>query len=169
MQDDITDGVRWAIQQGVADESRVCASGGSYGAYSALTGAFREPDLFKCVVGMAGVYDLTLLYERGDIQMAARGVNYLKEVLGEDRDELRSRSPVYNAKAIKAKVFLLHGTEDWRAPIAHAERLRSALQEAGNPPEWQVESGEGHGFFGAEHRADAYKKILDFFDRNIGH
>lgn len=168
MQDDVTDAVRWAIEQGIADPSRICIFGASYGAYSALIGAVREPDLFKCAIGMAGVYDLPLMFTKGDIQFQARGMAYLKDELGNDMADLRDRSPVYHAKSIKAKVMLLHGTDDQRAPLEHAQRMRKALVDAGNPPEWIVESNEGHGFFGLENRAAAYTRILDFIGRNIG-
>jgi dipeptidyl aminopeptidase/acylaminoacyl peptidase len=169
MQDDVTDGVRWAIQDGTADAARICIYGGSYGAYSAMMGAVREPTLFKCAIGLSGVYDLPMLFDKGDIRLLQSGNLYLKEALGTDTQELKARSPAYNAKAIQAKVLLLHGAQDERAPFAHAEHMRKALIDAGNPPEWLVESGEEHGFFGPQNRADAYSKILDFLDRNIGH
>ncbi len=68
MQNDVTDAVQWAVEQGTADPQRVCIYGASYGAYAALAGAYREPDLFKCAIGMSGVYDLPLLFEKGDIR-----------------------------------------------------------------------------------------------------
>jgi dipeptidyl aminopeptidase/acylaminoacyl peptidase len=168
MQDDITDAVKWAISSGIADRNRICAYGGSYGAYAALTGAFREPDLFKCAVGVAGVYDLPLMFEKGDIQERESGINYLKDALGTDTNELRARSPVYNADKIKAKVLLVHGKDDERAPYEHAKRMREALQKAGNNPEWISEDGEAHGFGGEAHRAKQWEKMLAFFATNIG-
>jgi dipeptidyl aminopeptidase/acylaminoacyl peptidase len=59
VQDDYADAVRWAINEGVAADGRVCFYGTGYGAYSALMTAAREPDLFQCVIGIAGVYDLS--------------------------------------------------------------------------------------------------------------
>jgi dipeptidyl aminopeptidase/acylaminoacyl peptidase len=168
MQDDITDGVRWAIGDGVADAKRICIYGGSYGAYASLTGVYREPDMFRCAVGLAGIYDLPLMFEKGDIQSVERGVNYLKAAVGTDTDELKRRSPVYNADKIKAAVFLLHGKSDERAPYEHAVRMRAALTQAGNPPEWFTEWGEGHGFNDERHRVEAYQKILAFLDKHIG-
>jgi dipeptidyl aminopeptidase/acylaminoacyl peptidase len=165
----VTDGVRWAIGDGVADANRICIYGGSYGAYSALTGAFREPGMFKCAVGMAGVYDLALMFQKGDIPTFTRGLNYLKDALGEDRDELRGRSPAHNAKAITAKVLLVHGKEDPRAPLVQAERMRKALVQAGNPPEWVTETGESHGIFNPQNRVETWNRILAFFERNVGH
>jgi dipeptidyl aminopeptidase/acylaminoacyl peptidase len=161
--------VRWAIQEGVADANRICIYGGSFGAYSALVGVSREPTMFKCAVGMAGVYDLPLLYSRGDVEKSRRGVNFLKDAVGDDEKDLQARSPVYSARSITAKVLLLHGADDFRAPLEHAKRMREALVEAGNPPEWIVEGGEDHGFSNPENRVSAYTRILEFIDRNIGH
>jgi dipeptidyl aminopeptidase/acylaminoacyl peptidase len=168
MQDDITDGVKWAIGDGVADPKRICIYGGSYGAYAALTGAFREPGLFRCAVGMAGIYDLSLMWTKGDIQTSASGKNYLDLALGTDKKELERRSPVYNADKIRIPVLLLHGRVDERAPYEHAKRMRDALKKAGNPPELSTEWGEGHGFFDEANRAAAYGRILEFFAKNLG-
>ncbi|HTQ37221.1 MAG TPA: prolyl oligopeptidase family serine peptidase, partial [Steroidobacteraceae bacterium] len=65
VQDDYADAVRWAIQDGVAADGHVCFYGTGFGAYSAMTAAARAPDLFQCVVGVAGVYDLPDLYKEG--------------------------------------------------------------------------------------------------------
>ena len=168
MQDDVTDAVKWAIADGVADAKRICIYGASYGGYAALTGAFREPDMFRCAVGLAGVYDLTLMFERGDVKTVKAGRNYLKQTLGTDMEELKRRSPVYNAEKIHAAVLLLHGEDDERAPIEHALRLRAALEKAGNPPEWLTEAGEKHGFFDEANRVQVYDRMLAFFARHLG-
>jgi len=168
MQDDITDGVKWAVADGVTDPKRICIFGGSYGAYAALTGAYREPDLFRCAVGMSGVYDLPMMFEKGDIPRTDSGIRYLKEAVGTDEEELKRRSPVYNAEKIKAAVMLIHGAQDQRAPIQHATKMRAALERVGNPPEWLTESGEGHGFQDQKHRTEAYEKILAFLAKHLG-
>jgi len=168
MQDDVTDGVRWAIADGVADAKRICIFGWSYGAYAALTGAFREPELFRCAVGAAGVYDLPLMFEKGDIQTARAGIRYMKLAIGTDEEELKRRSPVYNADKIKVPVLLLHGKLDDRAPYEHAKRMRDALAKAGNTAELTSEWGEGHGFFDEANRLAAYTKMLEFFGKHLG-
>ena len=168
MQDDVTDSVKWAIKSGLVDRNRICIYGGSYGAYAALTGAYREPDLFKCAVGMAGIYDLPLMFSRGDIKETDSGVRYLREAVGTDEADMRARSPVYNADKIKAKVMLIHGREDERAPFEHARRMRAALQKVGNEPVWISEVGEEHGFWNENHRAETYTRMLAFFETNLG-
>jgi dipeptidyl aminopeptidase/acylaminoacyl peptidase len=116
---------------------------------------------------MAGVYDLSLMYTKGDIQTVTRGVNYLKLALGADVKELKRRSPVYNAEKIRAPVMLLHGKDDQRAPLEHALRMRAALEKAGRPPEFLSEWGEQHGFFDEDNRIKAYERILAFFEKHL--
>jgi dipeptidyl aminopeptidase/acylaminoacyl peptidase len=168
MQDDITDAVKWVIGAGIADRDRICIYGASYGGYAALTGIHREPDLFKCAIGMAGVYDLPLMFEEGDIQTLERGQNYLREAVGTNAEDMRQRSPVYHAEKMKAAVMLIHGKDDERAPFEHALRMRAALTKAGKPPEWISEGRERHGIFDEASRAEVYEKMLDFFAKHIG-
>jgi dipeptidyl aminopeptidase/acylaminoacyl peptidase len=166
MQDDVTDAVNWAIKDGVADASRICIMGGSFGAYSALAGVFREPEMFRCAVGIAGVYDLELMHKKGDIPDLESGRRYLRMAVGTDAADMQSRSPSFNAERIKAAVFLVHGRDDERAPYEQAVRMRAALQKAGNSPEWLVESKEGHGFFNEKNRAEVYTRILEFLAKH---
>jgi dienelactone hydrolase len=168
MQDDITDTVRYTITEGIADEDRICIYGASYGGYAAMTGAFRDPDLYRCAVGYAGVYDLPLMFEKGDIPERESGILYLREALGADPEDLKARSPTQNAARIKAATLLIHGKLDERAPYAHAVAMRRALIEAGNPPDWLVENREGHGFQNHHNRLAMYRKLLDFFDAHTG-
>src|SRR5262249_36606925 len=109
MQDDISDATRWTIDERVADPARICIFGGSYGGYAALTGAFEDPDLYRCAIGYSGVYDLPLLFKSGEIANRRWGPSYLKEAVGVETDSLRALSPVYNAERIKAAVMLVHG------------------------------------------------------------
>ncbi len=61
MQDDLTDGVKWAIAQGYADPARVAILGGSYGGYAALAGVTFTPELYRCAVNYVGVSDLSII------------------------------------------------------------------------------------------------------------
>jgi len=166
MQDDVTDATRWAVAQKIADPKRICIFGGSYGAYSALMGAVREPELYRCAVGLSGVYDLEAMDRYGDIRTRRAGLHYLNEVLGTPAKR-RARSPVHRTGRIRAAVMLIHGALDRRAPLEHAKRLHDALQDAGRDVEWHVEHNQGHGIFGRDERRNAYSAILAFLDKHL--
>lgn len=167
MQDDLTDATRWAVEEGIAVEDRICIFGSSYGGYAALMGAVREPGLYRCVVGHAGVYDLELMHSTGDIRYTRLGQSYLGEVLGNDRSLMRARSPAHNAERIEAPVLLVHGTDDSRVDYKHAGQMRRALEKHGKPYEWIPLRGEGHGITDEASRAEVYTSILAFLDRHL--
>jgi dipeptidyl aminopeptidase/acylaminoacyl peptidase len=167
MQDDVTDATRWAIGQGIADASRICIYGSSYGAYAALEGAAKEPGLYKCAAGYVGVYDLPMMFSEGDTRELASGRTYLHDWIGEP-SQLGAVSPVNQADRIKVPVFLAAGREDERAPVGHTERMESALKRAGVPVETLYYDGEGHGFYKPEHRREFYARLLAFLSRSLG-
>jgi len=167
MQDDLTDATRWAIQAGVADAKRICIYGASYGAYAALTGAAKEPDLYRCAAGNVGVYDLTMMHTRGDIREAKSGRNFLRDWVGEAKD-VAAVSPTNMADRIKAPVFLAAGGEDERAPVQHTELMERRLKAAGVPVEAVYYRTEGHGYYKEENQRDYYTKLLAFFHRHLG-
>jgi dipeptidyl aminopeptidase/acylaminoacyl peptidase len=167
MQDDVTDATRWAIDQGIADAGRVCIYGASYGGYAALMGVAREPALYKCAVGYVGVYDLPLMFEKGDLRRYDSSVAYMRDWIGE-KAQLATVSPVNLASRIKVPVFLAAGGEDERAPIEHSKRMEKALRAAGVPIETLYYSSEGHGFYVDAHRQEFYERLLSFLGRNIG-
>lgn len=168
MQDDLTDGTRWVIEQGYADPKRICAYGASYGAYASLMAVAREPGLYQCAIGYVGVYDLRLLRSRGDIRRSFYGEGYLDMVLSKDDADLWAHSPTAMANQIKAKVMLISGGEDQRAPAVHSENLRSALKQNGVDVDWLYKSNEGHGFYKQENKVELYERMLGFLDASIG-
>jgi dipeptidyl aminopeptidase/acylaminoacyl peptidase len=167
MQDDVTDATRWAIAEGVADPGRICIFGASYGAYAALMGVAKEPGLYKCAAGYVGVYDLPLMFSRGDVGQRDSGKAYLHDWIG-DPSQLGEVSPVNLADRIKVPVFLAAGGEDERAPIEHSKRMEKALRTAGVPVETLYYKTEGHGFYVPAHEQAFYTQLLAFLAHNIG-
>jgi len=167
MQDDVTDATKWAIDQKITSPDRICIYGGSYGGFTALMGAAREPKLYRCAIGYAGVYDLPLMFESGDIPESKMGLNYLDLVLGTDAADLRARSPTTHAKSIEAPVLLIHGTEDWRADYKQAKRMKAELEQAGKSVEWLPIAREGHGVYDDATRLKVYQGILAFLDKHL--
>lgn len=168
MQDDITDATRWAVQQGYADARRMCLYGGSYGGYAAIEGVVREPGLYRCAIGYAGVYDLRVQLGSSDTRRSNDGVEYMHRVLGTDYTDLLRRSPLSGVAQIKARLLLAHGREDPRVPFRNFREFTQALDAHHIAYEALVEDHEGHGFFLPAHRLELYTRMLDFLDRNIG-
>lgn len=168
MQDDLTDATLWAIHEGVADRNRICIYGASYGGYAALMGVIREPDLYRCAIGYAGAYDLTVQRKKSDTAKTKRGRVYFDEALGKDPADLKARSPVYNVDRIKVPLLLVHGGDDERVPIKNFRELTSALDKAGKTYETLVKSNEVHGFYKEQNVTEFYTRLLDFLERSIG-
>ncbi|GGA77751.1 peptidase S9 [Arenimonas soli] len=166
MQDDVTDATRWAVEQGIADPKRICIHGGSYGAYAAMMGVAREPDLYACAAGYVGVYDLDLMV-RQDSRDSRFMSSFSSQWVGK-AGGLAEVSPTRLADRIKAPVFLAAGGEDRVAPVEHTELMEKALRKAGVPVETLVYKNEGHGFYKEEHRTEYYRRLLAFLSRHLG-
>jgi dipeptidyl aminopeptidase/acylaminoacyl peptidase len=167
--DDIEDGVRWAVRTGHADPERICAVGFSFGAYAALMGSARYPERYRCVAGIAGVYDLPLLL---DAAYPPAGRAMLRAAVGADRADLQAVSPVHQAARISADVLIIHGVEDARAPVEHARRMRAALdgsptRDGEDAVDYLEIPREGHGFYRPENRIESYERLLAFLHRHL--
>ena len=167
IQKDIIAGTEWAIQQGKIDASKICIMGASFGGYSAVMAATLAPDLFSCVVANAGVYDLQMMHNEGDIPDLLYGRSYLNRAIGSDIEELRKFSPVNNVSKLKADVFIAHGKKDRRVPFEHAEALKEALDEHNKEYEWFVKSTESHGFFDESNRKEYFENVAAFLNKHL--
>jgi len=168
VQQDLIDGVKWAIAENYADPKRVCVYGASFGGYSAMMSTIRAPGLFKCAVGYAGIYDLKMMYSKGDIRDLKSGRSYLTTVIGKDDADLAANSPDKLADKIDVPVLLIHGEDDQRAPFAQAKAMRAALDAAHKPYQWLSKPGEGHGFYDEKNNIEFYNTLADFLAKNIG-
>ena len=169
IQNDILDATHWVIDHGYANRDRICIYGGSFGGYSALMAPIREPGLFKCAFGYVGVYDVDMLFKKGDIPQRESGLRYLRRTHGTDRNDWARASPALRASEVKIPVYLAAGARDARAVPEQTELMNKALIAVGNKPEGMIiQSGEMHGFYGEDARVNLYTEMLDFFDRHIG-
>lgn len=167
-QQDIHEGFQWLVKQNKAQAGKACIMGASFGAYSAIQSTTMYPDSYQCAIGNAGVYDLELMFEEGDIQKYDAGMSYLKRVLGTDKALLKSMSPVNYVDKIKVPLLIAHGEKDERAPFEHAEKLREALDKSNKQYEWVAIDKEGHGFFNPENQKSYMKKVITFLEQHLG-
>ncbi len=169
MQEDITDGVRWAIRQGIADEKRIGIMGGSFGGYSALMGLILEPQLYKCGINIAGVTDWAELI-KDKAEMFPQSYSYNLSLVGnprKDAETLQAISPVHQAARIQAPVLIIHGRDDPAVPYTQAKLLVQALDKAGKTYELMSKYNEQHGLRDYRNRVEMYKRVDAFLQKYL--
>jgi len=175
MQDDIADGVKWAIAQGHVDPKRVCIAGASYGGYATLMGLVNDPDMYQCGINWVGVTDINLMYN-GNWQFEDdMGETWKKhgmpEMVGDqvkDAAQLKATSPLEQAARIKRPLILAYGAADKRVPLSHGLKFREAVQETNKDVEWILYNEEGHGWALPKNSIDFWTRVEKFLDRTIG-
>ena len=170
MQDDLTDGVLWAVEQGIADKSRLAIYGGSYGGYAALAGATFTPELYACAVSYVGPSNIfTLLesippYWKPFIEMEYEEIGDPSK----DKELLEAVSPVFHADKIKIPLFVAQGANDPRVNKAESDQIVEAVRKTGKDVVYMVKDNEGHGFHNEENRFDFYRQLEEFFKKHLG-
>jgi dipeptidyl aminopeptidase/acylaminoacyl peptidase len=170
MQDDITDTVRWVIDQGYADPDRICIYGGSYGGYATLVGATFTPELYRCAVSIVGPSSLKTWIETVPPYWTPMIAMLHKRVGHPETDEefLWSRSPLSRVENISIPMVIAHGANDPRVKLAETEQIVEAMKKKGIDHELMVFPDEGHGFAKPENRMKFYRAVEKFLARHLG-
>lgn len=175
MQDDLTDGVKHLIAEGIADPKRVCIVGASYGGYAALAGAAITPEIYACAVSVAGISDLNLMMSmeirQSGQQSDSYSVKYWERWLGDrisDEDRMRAASPVNHAARVRAPILLIHGKDDTVVRFLQSEKMAGALKKAGKPYKMIELEEEDHWLSQADSRIRILKETEAFLKEHIG-
>lgn len=169
MQDDITDGVKWLIEKGIANPNRIAIYGGSYGGYATLAGLTFTPDLYACGIDYVGVSNLFTFmqtippYWRPMLEMMYEQVGHPEH----DADQLAATSPALHADKIKVPLFVAQGANDPRVNKAESDQMVEALRQRGVVVEYMVKDNEGHGFHNQENRFDFYRAMERFLKAHL--
>ncbi|CAJ49646.1 alpha/beta hydrolase family protein [Bordetella avium] len=169
MQDDITDGVKWLIDQGIADPKRIGIYGGSYGGYATLAGITFTPDLYAAAVDYVGVSNLFTFMQTIPPYwkpMLAK----MQDMVGDpvqDKDRLTATSPALHVDRIKTPLFIAQGAKDPRVNKAESDQVVEALRRRGVEVEYMVKDNEGHGFHNEENKFEFYDAMEKFFVQHL--
>jgi dipeptidyl aminopeptidase/acylaminoacyl peptidase len=169
MQDDITDGVNWLIDQGIADPKRVAIYGGSYGGYAVLAGITRTPDLYAAAVDYVGVSNLFTFMNTIPPYWKPM-LDMFHEMVGDpekDKQLFQENSPVLNADKIKTPLFVAQGAKDPRVNINESNQIVDALKKRDVDVEYMVKENEGHGFHNEENRFAFYEAMEKFLEKHL--
>jgi dienelactone hydrolase len=169
MQDDLTDGVQWAIAQGIADPARIAIYGASYGGYAALAGATLTPDLYRCAVNYVGASDLEITFhQRGEDAWRMIGdFSYQQQWVGPTREYRDATSPINLVERIKIPTLHAYGAEDPRVKIDHWTRLEPLLKKHGKDYQAIVEGRQGHGFRNQDASVSFYVALERFLNKHL--
>ncbi len=169
MQDDITDGVRWLIDQGIADPERVAIYGGSYGGYATLAGLTLTPELYAAGVDYVGVSNLFTFMNTIPPYWKPM-LDMIYEMVGHPETDslmLAEVSPVFHVDKIQAPLFVNQGANDPRVNKDESDQIVEALETRGIDVEYMVKDNEGHGFRNEENRFDFYRAMITFLDEHL--
>ena len=175
MQNDVADGVKWAVDQGLVDPKRVCIAGASYGGYAVLMGLVNDPQVYRCGIDWVGVTDIDLMYtvSWSDLDEATIWRDYgMPKLIGDretDAAQLKATSPLRNVDKIHAPLLLAYGGKDTRVPKDHGVKFRDAMmKQPGADVQWVLYDDEGHGWRSVDARIDFWNRAAAFLDKNIG-
>ena len=163
---DIMAGVDAFLALGIADETRMAITGGSYGGYMTAW-IVSHTDRFKSAVAQRGVYNLSSFY----------GTSYLPTLISnefdaepwDDHDVYWDNSPLKYAANIKTPLLLIHSENDLGVPIEQAEQQFSWVRRATDTPVHMLRyPREGHELSRSgepNHRISRLTEMINWFDR----
>jgi len=169
MQDDLTDGVNWLVEQGIVDAERVAIYGASYGGYATLAGLAFTPEVYAAGVDYVGPSNLFTLLQSVPPYWASQ-VAMFHERMGDpvaDEELLTAVSPLFHADQIKAPLFVVQGANDPRVNQAESDQIVQALRDHNIDVPYMLKANEGHGFMNIENQLDFYRALEIFLHRHL--
>ncbi len=167
MKNDLEDAVNWATRTYDIRSDKVCAVGGSYGAYASVNLLYSNPDLLNCAVGISGFYDAVQLLKDDEDKLFA---DVQKRRMGDpvlDLSMLSSISPINQVSASNGPVLLIHGRNDFRIDYHHSVRMHDKVMTVGGHSKLHIINSDGHSFHKQSSMKDMYLLILQFLHDNI--
>ena len=172
MQDDLLDGVQWAIDKGIADPGKIAIAGGSYGGYATLVGLSFTPDAFACGIDIFGPTDLVKLVEDFPPYWKFE-MDRWHQYVGDpskpvDRLVMQAKSPLFKADNITKPLLVIQGGQDVRVKADQSIRLVNKLRESHKQVDFWLIPGAGHGITHWPQRLKEFRKTEDFLSGCLG-
>lgn len=160
--EDLLSGIDHLIAAGIADPDRLGVMGWASGGYKAAHAITASQRFAAAVLGAAPT-ELRMAYGEGDFPLQ------WESLMGGAPWEVPERydrdSPLRHAHDVRAATLLLHGADDSLVPPLQTRQFYTMLSLSGATTELVTYPGQGHGIFHPRARADAMRRILEWFDR----
>jgi dienelactone hydrolase len=172
MQDDITWGVKYLVDNGIANKDKIAIMGGSYGGYATLAGLAFTPEVYACGVDIVGPSNIFTLLESVPAYWES-GRAFLYGMVGDPNTEegkkaIQEASPLFKADKINRPLLIIQGANDPRVKQAEADQIVIALREKGKKVDYLLASDEGHGFAKPLNKKAMYAEVEKFLSEVIG-
>ena len=169
MQDDVTDGVQWLVDQGIADPARIAIYGGSYGGYATLAGLAFTPDLYAAGIDYVGVSNL-LTFMKAIPPTGSLCSRCCRRWSATWRRTRRccARRHRCSAPTRSGPLLIAQGAKDPRVVKSESDQMVEAMRKRGVEVEYLVKDNEGHGFRNEENRFEFYEAMERFLAKHIG-
>ena len=173
MHDDLIDGVKWAVDEGIANPDLIGVYGGSYGGYATLVSLTFTPEVFACGVDYVGPSSLITLIESFPAYWRPFLKGYWYRFVGDpsvetDLEDMKKRSPLFHVDRIEDPILIVQGANDPRVTKLESDQMVVALRDRGIKVGYLVADNEGHGFSNADNRMALYRSMETFFGECLG-
>jgi len=166
MQDDVTDGTKWLIEQGIANPKKICILGASYGGYAAAMGLVKVPDLYKCGVSISAVFDIP--YQIATDKKYIGGRAWAK-ILGLEGADPETVSPYYRADEIKSPLLIIHAKDDNVVLYKQGQNMAQKLKKLKKKVTFITMENGAHNMDTEKSRIIKLTAIEKFLKKHIGH
>lgn len=164
MQEDVTDGTHWLIEQGIADPDRVCIVGWSYGGYSAAMGAIQNPDLYQCAASINGVLNLPRLIA-DDLKYI--GGSVWTRHMGFEDENSKSVSPYHQAERIQIPMLIIQAKDDPRVHLDQGKRMADRLKRLKKQVQYVAVDLGGHNMSNEGARQTILRSLESFLAQSL--
>jgi dipeptidyl aminopeptidase/acylaminoacyl peptidase len=160
---DIMKGTDFLIERGYIDETRMAATGGSYGGYM-VSWIAGHTDRYAALVNHAGVYDLHLQFASD--YAGNRGYQY-GGTPWENFDILNSQNPSQFAHNFKTPMLVIHGELDYRVPVAHGFLVYGIYKSMGLDARLVYYPDENHWILTPQNSIYWYEELHNWLERYL--
>lgn len=161
--EDIMKGTDYLINRGFIDETRMAATGGSYGGYM-VSWIAGHTDRFAALVNHAGVYDLHLQFASD--YAGNRSYQYGGSPW-ENFDQLNAQNPSQFAHNFKTPMLVMHGEQDFRVPVAHGFLVYGIYKAKGLDARLVYFPNENHWVLSPQNSIFWYNELYNWLDRYL--
>lgn len=164
--DDVTAGVRYLLDNKLADPERIAVTGRSHGGFLTMSCLTRYPDVWCAGSAVVPFMNWFSAHEnsREDLQ------HWDLQNFGnpkDNRDLWYERSPFFFLNRVNAPVQLICGENDPRCPASESVQARDKLLEFGKEVDFHLYPGEGHVFLKTENMVDSEVRRVEFLAKAL--